>query len=93
MGSLHFANHLLSFAAPALFLALVLTLFGPLLVRGGAPVHRALAFGVNLLCGLLVLAAGLWVFGRDGKMATYAALVVVVGSSQWLMMRGWRGKR
>lgn len=93
MGPLQLANHLFSFAAPALFVALALTLFGPLLSRGGAPVRRAVAFGVNFLCGLVVLATGLWVFGRDGKMATYAALVVVVGSSQWLMLRGWRGKR
>jgi hypothetical protein len=41
----------------------------------------------------MVLAAGLWVFGRDGKMATYAALVVVVGSTQWLMGGGWRSSR
>ena len=93
MGPLQLANHLFSFAAPALFLALALTFIGPLLVRGGAPVRRAVAFGVNLLCGLVVLAAGLWVFGRDGKMATYTALVVVVGSSQWLLGQGWRRKR
>ena len=40
--------------------------------------------------GVAVLAAGLAVFGRDGMMATYAALVVVCGTVQWLAMRGWR---
>ena len=39
---------------------------------------------VNFAAGLAVLAAGLWFFGRDGKMATYAALVIVMGTSQWL---------
>jgi hypothetical protein len=31
---------------------------------------------------------GLWYFGVDGKMATYAALVVVVAPCQWLCQRG-----
>jgi len=30
---------------------------------------------------------GLVFFGRDGKMATYSAMVLVCASSQWLMMR------
>ena len=38
----------------------------------------------------LGLLAALIVFGRDGKMATYAALVVAIASSQWLLLRGWR---
>jgi hypothetical protein len=40
---------------------------------------------------LVVLAAGLWWFGHDGKMATYAALAVAVATSQWLAGRAWRG--
>ena len=38
----------------------------------------------------MVLVAGLVFFGRDGKMATYAALVLAIASSQWLLLRGWR---
>jgi hypothetical protein len=38
-----------------------------------------------------VLVAGLAWFGRDGRMATYVALVVVCGSAQWWLLRGWRG--
>ena len=37
-----------------------------------------------------VLLAGLWWFGRDAKMATYAALVVVMALCQWVFSRGWR---
>lgn len=33
--------------------------------------------------GVAVLFAGLVVFGRDGKMLTYAALVFVLGSLAW----------
>jgi hypothetical protein len=33
--------------------------------------------------GMLVLLAGLVVFGRDGKMLTYTALVVVLGTLAW----------
>jgi hypothetical protein len=46
--------------------------------------------GVNLLVGSAVLLCGLWWFGRDGKMQTYAALALAVASSQWLLARGWR---
>jgi hypothetical protein len=40
--------------------------------------------------GVAVLAAGLWFFGRDGKMATYAALVVAVATCEWIGRRAWR---
>jgi hypothetical protein len=36
------------------------------------------------------LGVGLWFFGRDGKMASYAALLVVAATSQWIGGRGWR---
>jgi hypothetical protein len=38
----------------------------------------------------LVLLAGLWFFGRDGKMLTYAALVVASATVQWVMLGLWR---
>jgi len=31
------------------------------------------------------------VFGHDGKMATYAAMVLACGTSQWVAAKGWRG--
>jgi len=38
----------------------------------------------------LALACGLWFFGNDGKMATYAAMVMLVASCQWVGVKAWR---
>jgi hypothetical protein len=40
-----------------------------------------------------VLVAGLAWWGVDGKMATYAALVVVIATSQWLFGRARRERK
>jgi hypothetical protein len=37
---------------------------------------------------LCVLVAGLVVFRQDGKLLTYAALVLISATSQWVMLRG-----
>ncbi|WP_366887921.1 hypothetical protein [Rhodoferax sp.] len=42
---------------------------------------------INFVVCLLVLLGGLWFFGHDGKMATYAALVLACATSQWLLSR------
>ena len=87
--------HLLNFAAPALALALALPLLARLVNRF-LDERRAASLGwlaqaaINFVAGLAVLAAGLWFFGRDGKMTTYAALMLVLASTQWGMGRGWR---
>lgn len=91
MDLLALLNHLLNFVAPAAFLALVLALAGRFLGgrRAGVPrwwVQCACTFGA----GVVVSVAGLVVSGRDGTMVTYAALVAVCGTVQWLAMRGWR---
>jgi hypothetical protein len=39
---------------------------------------------------VLLLAAGLVLFGNDGKMATYAAMVLVSAVCQWVLWRGWK---
>lgn len=91
MGPLDFIHHLLSFAAPAFGVALVVTLAARVLLpRGTARLGWWPSFALNFIAGLVVLGAGLWYFGRDGKMATYAALVLVVATVQWLGGRGWR---
>lgn len=90
MGPLDFLHHLLSFAAPAFAVAVLVTLGARLVLPRGTPRRWWGPLLVNFLAGLLVLAAGLWFFGRDGKMATYAAMVVGVASCQWLMGRAWR---
>ena len=90
MGPTDFLVHLLSFAAPALGVAALVALAARLLLPQGAgrPGWWA-SFAMNSAAGLGVLAGGLWLGGRDGLMATYAALVVVVASCQWLVGRGW----
>ncbi|MGH6625622.1 MAG: hypothetical protein ACRECD_03590, partial [Burkholderiaceae bacterium] len=47
-------------------------------------------FAINFVAGCAVLLAGLWWLGRDGKMSTYAVLVAVCATSQWLLLRGWK---
>ena len=91
MGYLDLTIHLLSFAAPAVGVALLLAGAGRWV--GGPEARRHpwwVAFLVDFVAGLAVLVAGLWLFDRDGKMATYALLVLVVATVQWLLGRGWR---
>lgn len=80
-GLLHLAN----FVAPALGVALLLTLFSWGLRPGArlgslAWTHARTVFGWTAVGGLLVLSLGLVYFGRDGKMATYGAMVLVMGT-------------
>jgi zinc transporter ZupT len=90
MGPLDLALHLLSFAAPAFAVALGLAL-GARLFRLDRSVGRRwwVSVALNFVAGVAVLGAGLWYFGRDGKMATYAALVLVVATVQWVSGRSW----
>jgi hypothetical protein len=90
MSPLDWTFHLLGFVAPALFVALVVT-FGARFVGGAPqPLRWWAQTAINFTAGVAVLAAGLWHFGVDGKMATYAGLVVVVAASQWLCARSWK---
>jgi hypothetical protein len=91
LGPLDLADHLLSFAAPAFAVALLVTLAAPWLLPGGRPgLGWRGRFALSFIAGLGALAAGLWYFGHDGKMATYAGLVLAVATAQWLACRGWR---
>lgn len=92
MNPLDWLAHLLNFAAPALVVGLLVAAAGRwLLRRGGAVLGWWSNLALNWLAGLAVLGAGLAWFGRDGAMATYAALVGVIASCQWLASRAWRG--
>lgn len=86
--------HVLHFFLPALVLA---ALLAPATVRGqsgGARRWRARLTGwlwgwlALSVLGSVVLAAGLWWLGRDGRMLTYAALVGVLGTAVAL----WRSR-
>lgn len=80
--------HLLNFTAPALCLAALLSLAMWLQAPARGFDHFKRNFGWLSAGGMVVLVAGLALFGRDGKMATYAALVLVVGS-----LAHWRTRR
>lgn len=76
--------HLIGLLAPALVVAFLLWL-GLLWRRGrdqpaGQPGWQ---LGWLSLLGVAVLLAGLVYFGRDGKMVTYAALVLAQGTLAW----------
>ncbi|MES2531484.1 MAG: hypothetical protein V4636_10650 [Pseudomonadota bacterium] len=90
MSVLAFLNHLLNFAAPALFVSLLLAVMARFAFRRRAVAGFWRQAAINFAAGLVVLVAGLGYFGRDGVMATYAALVLVCGTSQWLLAGGLR---
>ena len=80
----HFAN----FIAPAIGMAVLLwgmPRLWPKTKAGRWSARRELL----ALCalGVAVLLAGLIVFGRDGKMLSYAALVLAQGSLVWWVRR------
>jgi hypothetical protein len=91
MGPLDLLNHLLNFVAPAAWVAVVVTMVARIFMKK-RPVAQSLQaqIAVNFAVCLVALVLGLVVFGRDGKMATYAAMALLGASSQWVMLRGWR---
>lgn len=88
MTAWQFVLHLFNFVLPAFFMAVFMPLAGRWVMGPGGPpwLRRAV---VQALCGVLVLVAGLVVYGHDGKMNTYLALLVLAASAEWAMHRGW----
>jgi len=83
--------HLANFFAPAVFVGVALPLLARLLWRRelrGLALRPAIAWAVG--SGMGVLVGGLVVFGRDGKLATYAAMLLACAFSLW--WRGFRGR-
>ena len=91
MGPVDFLNHLFNFLVPALWVAVLVTLMSRLVMRK-TPVAFSLPaqIAINFIVSAGILGLGLLYFGRDGKMATYAAMTFLCATSQWLMLRGWR---
>lgn len=87
MGPLDAFWHLLNFVAPAVGLGLLSAAAAKLLWRRelAAMPWRRLARDAVLASALMLL-AGLLLFGRDGKMGTYAAMVTACALTLW-----WRG--
>ena len=91
MGLPDLLNHLLNFIAPALWVALLVTLFARFFMKKQALAGVFIgSLAINFAVGCLVLLVGLWFFGRDGKMSTYAAMTLFCATSQWILQRGWR---
>ncbi|MES3011713.1 MAG: hypothetical protein V4738_13075 [Pseudomonadota bacterium] len=86
MDTLSALNHTVNFIAPALFVALALSLLSRFNRKRRLAWRAALVqLGLVATAGSLGLLAGLWVFGMDGKLASYALLVVGCGTAQWLL--------
>lgn len=95
MAPLDYLLHWLNFVYPAFALGTLLAALGLVLERKVASARVFIAqAAINSIAGAVVLLAGLWFFGRDGKMATYAALVLVCATTQcWLRPPGARMRR
>jgi hypothetical protein len=80
--------HVLNFSAPAVAVAAWITLISPLIWRSSSPWKAWKSrFVLNSLAGVLMLLLGFIWFGRDGKMISYAAMVLACATSQWLLTR------
>ena len=91
MSAFQLLNHLFNFVLPALAVAVMLALGARVLMKKGAGSPGLWAqVAINLVAGVVVLMAGLVVTGRDGRIGTYAVMLVVCGTVQWGVMRGWR---
>ncbi len=88
-------DHLLNLVAPAAVVALLLLLLASFFGRfSGAkrPVAPSIwpRLAIIFIVNLMVLVAGLVLFGNDGKMATYAALVLAAATCQWVLGKNWK---
>ena len=89
MGPLDAIWHLLNLFGPALGLSLIAPSLAKLVWRRElAKVRWTALAGWVAGAGAVVQVGGLVLLGRDGRMATYAALVLACGAALW-----WRGFR
>ena len=89
------ANHLLSFLAPAAVTAILVVLFGRFFSRflaSKAPLAQSIwaRAAIIFVVNVCVLAFGLLVFKNDGKMLTYAAMVLASALCQWTLNCSWK---
>jgi hypothetical protein len=95
MTALNLTNQLLNFMAPAAFVALFMVLVARAFagfLRSKKPLALSLTTqrAIVFVASLTLLVAGLVIFGRDGKMASYALLAVGAATCQWVLLRGWK---
>lgn len=85
--------HLVGLLMPAIGMATWMTclnLIRPGQDRVARPMSWRRCWLLHFGLGTAVLVLGLVTFGRDGKMLSYAALVIASGTLQWGLQRGWR---
>jgi hypothetical protein len=90
-----FAGHLLNLVAPAALIALLLAALSRLFsrfFRSKRPLAHAwhAQAAINFIVGSSVLAAGLVLLGRDGRVLTYLLLVLGMALSQWWQLGAWK---
>ncbi|MCX8521192.1 MAG: hypothetical protein ORN28_06600 [Rhodoferax sp.] len=91
MTALGLLGHLLNFLAPAAVVGLLVAWVAPFVLKNARVHHSWLAqASINFLSSSSALVAGLWFFGHDGKIASYAFMVLACASSQWLAAKAWR---
>jgi len=92
LGPIDALIHFVNFFMPALGVGLLGAFMSKLLWRRDlAGVRLARLFGWSAGAGAVVLVAGLVVFGHDGKMATYGAMVLACALA--LSWAGWGARR
>jgi hypothetical protein len=91
MGLFDLMNHLINFAAPAVFVGVFTAVVAPWVLPTATRRREFLVPAlVNSGVGLCTLGAGLWFFGNDGKMASYLGLVLLTSMSQFWLMQARR---
>jgi hypothetical protein len=79
--------HLFNFVLPALAMALLMPWAGRWVMGVGGRWRQHMLW--HFLVGVGVLTLGLVLQGNDGTMATYAALVLVAATLEWVLLRAW----
>ncbi len=89
MNFLDLVWHILDFAAPAVLLGVISATAAKWLWRGALRGTPWLQLGAwAAAASLLACVAGLLITGRDGKMVTYAAMVLACAATLWWRARG-----
>ena len=91
MGVIDALWHVIGFLMPAAFIACFLAFFSRFFKQNRPVAGKFIARSAILfvVCAA-VLVAGLLITGRDGKMLTYAAMVLTGATVQWILSGGWR---
>lgn len=84
MDPLDAAWHLLNFVAPAIGIGVIAPWLSRAIWRSDSNAKGTLVLMAwTSAASVAVLTGGLLVFGHDGRMATYAAMVLVVAAILW----------